>query len=414
VNLYSANWDNLTYQNVIEFLNSRPPENLFLDYKAALNDGGGLEKDLAAFANTRGGLIFIGVKEDEERRPVMPPIGIPRKEGLQEQIGQIDTGNLWPPVSPDVRVLPIPKSENVLVAIRIPESELAPHWLFEKNKVYVRHTSSTQFAIKREYANEEDLRFLFRKRESARSLAKARLDKLWEMADRGFVNTAAMKNPFRVDLLITPATPPLRSIVLHGQLVSDVKAAASAIAQISGRDYPQVRTLASGAYWQIPEPPTREIHPVRATCFVDCFGSLVYREVKSTDSDSRVPLPCHVLVRCIAKALKVWESAYCGEGTTSSIEFEMRVSRLDRFFIQLDGYALDVEDHHRPLETEYTKTARLVPGLSEANESLIALIDELGYDLCAIYNFENVTLLRSRLKRELETIPFFEKTSKGK
>jgi predicted HTH transcriptional regulator len=62
----------LNWQDVLAFLEQRLPEGSRLDYKGELPAN--IEKHLAAFANTQGGLLLIGVDQDAAAgAPEAPP-----------------------------------------------------------------------------------------------------------------------------------------------------------------------------------------------------------------------------------------------------------------------------------------------------------------------------------------------------
>jgi predicted HTH transcriptional regulator len=62
---------NVMYQDVIAFCALQKKEGINLDYKRDLSSSKPIVKTIAAFANTRGGYIVIGV-EDEDDKPKLP------------------------------------------------------------------------------------------------------------------------------------------------------------------------------------------------------------------------------------------------------------------------------------------------------------------------------------------------------
>jgi predicted HTH transcriptional regulator len=65
--------DKLSFGAIQEFCEQRVPEGSVLDYKEAITSTT-LSKTACAFANTFGGAIIIGVK-DEDGAPVVPAEG---------------------------------------------------------------------------------------------------------------------------------------------------------------------------------------------------------------------------------------------------------------------------------------------------------------------------------------------------
>ena len=72
--LLSMELEEISYSDVVEFCLEGKPEGIHLDYKREFPDD--LGKHIAAMANTLGGMILIGVDEEDER-PKAPFIGIP-------------------------------------------------------------------------------------------------------------------------------------------------------------------------------------------------------------------------------------------------------------------------------------------------------------------------------------------------
>jgi predicted HTH transcriptional regulator len=70
--LWTMPIEEIEFRHIDEFLNMKLLENNRLDYKAAMPSE--LNKAIAAFANTFGGLLIIGVDEDKNtNEPIWPP-----------------------------------------------------------------------------------------------------------------------------------------------------------------------------------------------------------------------------------------------------------------------------------------------------------------------------------------------------
>ena len=79
----------LTFQEVVHFLKQGVPENTLLDYKYMLpKDNEKFAKTIAAFANSMGGTVIIGVK-DEHDKPKPPFTGIAFHGKIRGQIESI-------------------------------------------------------------------------------------------------------------------------------------------------------------------------------------------------------------------------------------------------------------------------------------------------------------------------------------
>jgi len=67
--LYTKTIERITFEDVVNFCAERHRESTYLDYKRQIDNS--LAKTIAAMANTWGGLVIIGV-EDEDSRPRHP------------------------------------------------------------------------------------------------------------------------------------------------------------------------------------------------------------------------------------------------------------------------------------------------------------------------------------------------------
>lgn len=105
-------------------------ESLTLEYKEEMgNKSSDIAQDISAFANTSGGIIIYGIKEDKEDG--RKPISINWLEGIntKERLENIILSNIEPRLR-DVIINPISKPENSFQAIfvvNIPESPDSPH-----------------------------------------------------------------------------------------------------------------------------------------------------------------------------------------------------------------------------------------------------------------------------------------------
>jgi len=137
MSLWYKEVESITFSDIEAFCSQGIAEGLRLDYKSQIP--GELEKLVAAFANTLGGLIILGVEADKStNKPVWPPKGMPQAQGIEEQITAICRDNVYPPVRPlisDIIDNP-PHPGTALAVIRVDESPEAPHAV--KGRIYER------------------------------------------------------------------------------------------------------------------------------------------------------------------------------------------------------------------------------------------------------------------------------------
>ena len=82
--IYIQNIETITWEHIENFCKNKIPEGVYLDYKKDFPKH--LEKIISSMANTLGGIILIGVEEDDENKPVLPLCGISFKKGLSEKV----------------------------------------------------------------------------------------------------------------------------------------------------------------------------------------------------------------------------------------------------------------------------------------------------------------------------------------
>jgi hypothetical protein len=138
MSLWYKNPELVTYEDIAAFCTQQIPEGIRLDYK--LDIPGDLGKVVAAFANTLGGLIILGIEGDKTTNtPIWPSAkGMKKSPGIEERITAICRDSIYPPVRPQIsQVIDNPHlAETVLVVLRIDESPDAPHAV--KGLIYER------------------------------------------------------------------------------------------------------------------------------------------------------------------------------------------------------------------------------------------------------------------------------------
>lgn len=70
--------------------------------------------------------------------------GIPKKPGVEEQMQQSALIGIYSAVIPEVIILDVPNSNNVVVVIRVDESVRVPHAIQNSTRAYIRTGSITQ------------------------------------------------------------------------------------------------------------------------------------------------------------------------------------------------------------------------------------------------------------------------------
>lgn len=99
--------------------------------------------DIVAFANTRGGTIYIGANTN----PKTPPVGVPNVEEAIAALRQEIAEKITPPL--DVGIDHLESLGKHIVRINVPEGPDKPYAM-EQSKIYVRQESETNLAVRDE------------------------------------------------------------------------------------------------------------------------------------------------------------------------------------------------------------------------------------------------------------------------
>ncbi len=138
-------------------------EGLLLEYKQELSgvdhEKKELSKDISAMANTDGGYLIIGIKEDGGRASAL--VGTPKFIGRQpteEWLESVLISNVRPRITIRPKVIETTTdSSKVYVVVHIPQSARRPHMVVAegKNAYYKRYNYQSN------YADEHEVRSMF-------------------------------------------------------------------------------------------------------------------------------------------------------------------------------------------------------------------------------------------------------------
>ena len=178
--------DEITFEDVETFCKEYP-EGEQAEYKREIT--GSIPKIVSSFANTSGGIFIIGVEADKtDNRVIFPIQGIPKKDGIIEQIQQSAIMGISPLITPEVFLVDVPDSDNVVVIVRVNKSTQAPHAIESATKVYFRFGSITQ-PYKLGLANMDLIEHMLNDRKNSQQRTQQILSEMEERAtSRGFTD----------------------------------------------------------------------------------------------------------------------------------------------------------------------------------------------------------------------------------
>jgi len=173
--------NSFSFEDISSFCKQGHIEGIQLDYKRDLPPKG-LAKHFAAFSNTRGGVIIIGVEEDKKSSKLSAWKGIKNSGKLVDRIHQYASS-----------VDPIPsyqvhttneKNGNTFILIRIFEGDRTPYYVQNDSNLWVR-TGNIRNPI--DIASPDYTEILFRKKEKAELTRKNNIEKALKVHEAGII-----------------------------------------------------------------------------------------------------------------------------------------------------------------------------------------------------------------------------------
>ena len=136
--LFGNRLDAVPHANIVAFVSSGVMESYDLDFKAALygssdSDKRDLAGDVAAMANTAGGVILLGVGEDAQGRAATTP-GVPLSDAEYRRIRQVVASQVGPLPVFDIIPVEDPSAPGQgFLMLAILRSASAPHGVIINN-----------------------------------------------------------------------------------------------------------------------------------------------------------------------------------------------------------------------------------------------------------------------------------------
>ena len=169
--------DEITFEDVQSFC-TEWAESVRVEYKSDIEEvKGTIPKIVSSFANTYGGILLIGVEADQKNNTVSSLPGIPQRNGIKEQFQQSALTGIYPGVIPEIAVVPVPNTGNVVVVVRVDESIQAPHAIKDVTQVYIRVGSITQ-PYEYNLAEMDRIAYMFKRREDSQVVVQQILTRI--------------------------------------------------------------------------------------------------------------------------------------------------------------------------------------------------------------------------------------------
>ena len=171
--------DEITFEDIESFCQEWA-EGIRVEYKSEIRVNTHIPKIVSSFANTYGGIFLIGVEADQTKNEVIFPIqGIPQRNGIEEQIQQSALTGIYPGVIPEIKLVDVPNSENVVVIVRVDESIQSPHAIEKSMQVYIRTGSITQ---PYKFSDIDRIDYMLKRREDSQVVFRDTLNRIEKRA----------------------------------------------------------------------------------------------------------------------------------------------------------------------------------------------------------------------------------------
>lgn len=143
MSLFLKKIDEITIDDLVNFISVKHPENIRLEYKSsfsATDANQQIAKEVSAFANQQGGVLIYGIGEEpgKTRRPDAI-VGIDKSLSPRQKIQSVCIDHIYPPAVPEIQECEL-KNDNskVVVIVRIAMSDDAPHTINHRTGFYIR------------------------------------------------------------------------------------------------------------------------------------------------------------------------------------------------------------------------------------------------------------------------------------
>ncbi len=135
--LFDKPFSDIGFDDIMKLSHEMIDESMILDYKQELNDDS-IIKQVTAFSNTKGGYLVYGIAETGKGGHPANINGID-KDTNAERLEQIILSNVVPRVSVQIKKIPMPDSNMMILLVKIPEGQYKPYYNNHDKKYYKRY-----------------------------------------------------------------------------------------------------------------------------------------------------------------------------------------------------------------------------------------------------------------------------------
>jgi len=162
IRINNTNWEDLTISDIKMFLEHVDAESIFFDYKGDAVGNNKITKEVCAFANTYGGYLLIGVKDDGTIEGCTT--------WTEERVHNVARDTISP--TPIIDIKKFRTDKNYILVARVEEGEQPPY-ITNTGKIYER-LSSGSYPVK----DSMKLEALNRKKESHEAQVYKKIESL--------------------------------------------------------------------------------------------------------------------------------------------------------------------------------------------------------------------------------------------